>query len=201
MANLSKMYKELLSDLEKSVKDEKELESIKQKVSDIITTFVDSINNLIDMQERHEKLDKDLSNVIKRVERIEDDIYIEDDEEDIDDHDQMHDNDYEFEIRCPYCDEDFIINDGAKNSIEIECPKCHNIIELDWDEDAECSGHCNKCKDHCYQEDDEEDSNNEEKIAESEEEYNLEDKEEPKEEEDKKDNKKQDNNKNNEDDM
>ena len=138
MANLNKMYKDLVSELDKGVNDKETLENIKSKLSDMMTAFIDSMNNLIEMENSHEKLGKDLRKIKRRVERIEEDIYIEDDEDE-EGHDQMHDNDYEFEIRCPYCDEDFIISDGAKNSLEIECPHCHNVIELDWDEDAECS--------------------------------------------------------------
>ena len=37
---------------------------------------------------------------------------------------------------------------------EIECPECHNIIELDWDEE-DCGGCCSSCG-ICDEEDEEE---------------------------------------------
>ena len=64
--------------------------------------------------------------------------------------DQMHDNDYEFEILCPYCNHEFVIGKDTNLENEIECPNCHNIIELDWEE--YCDGECNDCANHCYTE-------------------------------------------------
>jgi len=53
-----------------------------------------------------------------------------------------------FEIVCPYCEYEFVI-DANEDKKEVECPECKNIIELDWsgnlDEDDECSGHCHGC--------------------------------------------------------
>ena len=61
---------------------------------------------------------------------------------------------YDIQIVCPYCEEEFIV-DLDQNSLEIECPNCSNVIELDWSGNPEedlhntfgCgSGHCSKCK-------------------------------------------------------
>lgn len=54
---------------------------------------------------------------------------------------------FDFEIVCPYCEKEFVI-DANEDKKEIECPECKNIIELDWSgdlEDEECSGHCHGC--------------------------------------------------------
>ena len=139
MADLNKMYRDLINDLEKNIKDENELKNIKEKIFDIMTYFLDSSKSIINIKDKQEKLDKNIKRIQKRIERIEEDIYIEDDDEEEYEGDRMHDNDYEFEIRCPYCDEDFIISNESKSSSEIECPHCHNVIELDWDEDEECN--------------------------------------------------------------
>ena len=155
MADINKMYKDLINDLDKNIKDENELKNIKEKMFDIMTYFLDSSKSIINIKDRQEKLDKNIKKLQKRIERIEEDIYIEDYDEY--DGDRMHDNDYEFEIRCPYCDEDFIISSESKSSSEIECPHCHNVIELDWNEESECDGCCSKCKEQCYEEDEEQD--------------------------------------------
>ena len=42
---------------------------------------------------------------------------------------------------------------------EIECPECHNIIELDWDEEEGCGGCCSSCG-ICDEEDEEENDEN-----------------------------------------
>ena len=60
------------------------------------------------------------------------------------------DEGFDFEIVCPYCENEFVI-DANEDKIEVECPECKNVIELDWtgdlydDEDDGCSGHCCGC--------------------------------------------------------
>ena len=60
-------------------------------------------------------------------------------------------NEYDFEIVCPYCENEFLI-DLNQNQNKIECPKCNNFIELDWtgdleeqQEDLGCTGRCSGC--------------------------------------------------------
>ena len=60
-------------------------------------------------------------------------------------------DDFEFEIVCPYCDAEFAIKFESINEDfnQIKCPECNNIIELDWteedEEDGMCQGHCSGC--------------------------------------------------------
>ena len=60
------------------------------------------------------------------------------------------DEGFDLEIVCPYCEHEFVI-DSDEDQNAIECPKCKNIIELDWsgdiydEEDDGCSGHCCGC--------------------------------------------------------
>lgn len=60
------------------------------------------------------------------------------------------DEGFDFEIVCPYCEHEFVI-DANEDKNEVECPECKNVIELDWtgdlydDEDDGCSGHCSGC--------------------------------------------------------
>lgn len=60
------------------------------------------------------------------------------------------DEGFDFEIVCPYCEHEFVI-DANEDKNEVECPECKNVIELDWtgdlydDEDDGCSGHCCGC--------------------------------------------------------
>ena len=58
----------------------------------------------------------------------------------------VEDNDYEFDITCPYCDSEFVIDlsDGTKN--KVICPECNKTIELDWNEESNgCSHNCGGC--------------------------------------------------------
>ena len=69
-------------------------------------------------------------------------------EKDIED-DIYEEEGFDFEIVCPYCEHEFVI-DTSEDKTEIKCPECKNIIELDWsgnldDEDDGCSGNCCGC--------------------------------------------------------
>lgn len=162
MAELSKNYNKIISELEKKITNKQELDFVKSKISELTLLFMDTIDRLVESNEKQTKMEQKIQSIQKSLKRIEEDIYIsEEDEEDDDDDafedeiclgDQMHDNeqDYEFEIVCPYCNYEFITGEETNQKDEIECPNCHNIIELDWDD--YCDGECNHCKEHCYNE-------------------------------------------------
>ncbi len=39
----------------------------------------------------------------------------------------------------------FVTDIDSEINEEVECPECHNVIELDWNE-GECSHECSDCK-------------------------------------------------------
>lgn len=77
------------------------------------------------------------------------------------------DEDYDFEIVCPYCNHEFVADIEDELKEEIECPECHNKIELDWDgeDDDCCSGGCCGCGHHdeCGSDEEDSDTDSEEK--------------------------------------
>ncbi len=99
-----------------------------------------------DLNEQLEKLLKEMKEIKKNqtvmtekmekmqqvIDHIESDIYS--------------DEGFDFEIVCPYCENEFVI-EADEDKHEVKCPECKNIIELDWsgDFDDECSGHCHGC--------------------------------------------------------
>lgn len=144
MSNLSKEYDKIILEIEQTISNEQEREVVKQKVTDLSMLFFDLINNMntiIDekiskMEEKQNNLDIKIDNLRKSVDEIEGDIY----EEEI--------GDYDFEIVCPYCNNEFVtdLDFANEEKSEIRCPECNNIIELDWnDEEEGCSGHCGSC--------------------------------------------------------
>lgn len=160
MASLSKSYNQIISEIEGKIKNPQELAFIKGKISELTLVFMDTIDRLVESSEKQERIEQTINQIQKSLKRIEEDIYINDDEEagaygEEFIGDQMHDNDenYEFEIVCPYCNYEFITGEETNQKDEISCPNCHNIIELDWEE--HCDGECSHCKEHCYNEDDE----------------------------------------------
>lgn len=163
MAELSKNYKKIISEIEENIKEPEQREFVKGKVSELAMMFMDTIERLLESTEKQAKIEKKINNLQKSLKRIEEDIYIEDDEEEEEDEecgccdccgDPMNDNDYEFEILCPYCSHEFVTGKDTNLEDEIECPNCHNIIELDWEE--YCDGECGDCANHCYHEENEE---------------------------------------------
>lgn len=172
--SLTDVFNMIAEDLDKNIKDEKLLLYVKTKMIELMAGCVDAMDNVIEVKNKQESMEIMLAKLEHKVERIEEDIYIEldDDEDDCncDNCDKMHDNDYEFEIVCPYCGDEFVVDKQAQESDEIECPNCENVIELDWDSSS-CNGDCSGCHSHHYENEESEDVDS---VAEEEESYTLE---------------------------
>lgn len=153
MRKLKNEYKSFLDDIEKNIKNKEDLEYIKVRFASFLDVVLDEMDYILEFkQEEMNKLEdtqNQLSAKIGQMEQvidnIEKDIYAEDG--------------FDFEIVCPYCNYEFII-DVDENKTEIECPECQNVIELDWTGDVDgedntqgCSGNCHGCHD-CDDEDD-----------------------------------------------
>ena len=157
MGILKNEYKSFLDDIEKNIKNKEDLEYIKKRFSSFLDVILEQMDTIVDYKkEQIEKLEKTQQQIEKKMEKmqqvvdnIERDIYAEDG--------------FDFEIVCPYCNYEFIM-DLDENKTEIECPECQNIIELDWtgeinDKDHNiqgCQGECGECNG-CEEQDDEDD--------------------------------------------
>lgn len=146
MANLKNEYRSFLDDIEKNMKNKEDLLYVKERLNTFLDVIIEQMDDIMNFRrEEMDKLEqkqKEMEDKMKKMEEImnniERDIYSEDG--------------FDFEIVCPYCNYEFVI-DVDENKTEIECPECHNIIELDWsgdpdDEDGQdngCSGHCGGC--------------------------------------------------------
>ena len=101
-----------------------------------------------ELEKRQQEIERKMSKMQSVIDNIEKDIYAEDG--------------FDFEIVCPYCNHEFII-DVDENKTEIECPECNNLIELDWSGDVDdepsaggCLGDCHGCHG-CGSEDEDDD--------------------------------------------
>lgn len=144
MGTLKNEYKSFLDDIEKNIKDKEDLEYIKGRFASFLDVVLDQMDYIMDYKEEEmakledtqNKLSSKISQMQQVIDNIEKDIYTEDG--------------FDFEIVCPYCNYEFII-DVDENKTEIQCPECQNIIELDWsgdvegEEDKGCSGGCHGC--------------------------------------------------------
>ena len=152
MGILKNEYKSFLDDIEKNIKNKEDLEYIKGRFASFLDVVLDQMDYIMDykkeeitkLEDTQNKLSSQIEQMQQVIDNIEKDIYTEDG--------------FDFEIVCPYCNYEFII-DVDENKTEIECPQCQNIIELDWSGDIDeednkvCSGSCHGCQG-CNDEDD-----------------------------------------------
>ena len=141
MSVLSDNYKRIVSELEAKITNPEDLEFVKEKISELSVVFMDIIENITDkadqkmkkIEEKQRLIEAKIEEVQNSVDEIESDIYVEED------------GSFDFEIVCPYCNNEFVTEIDGKS--EITCPECNNVIELDWNDDEEegCSGHCSSC--------------------------------------------------------
>lgn len=142
MSVLSDNYKKIIAEIETKITNPEDLEFVKEKISELSMIFMSAIDNFTDkadekmkqIEEKQKNIEEKMNKVEEAINEIEADIYVDDD------------SNFDFEIVCPYCDYEFVTSIDGEN--EIICPKCNNVIELDWndeDEDECCSGHCHSC--------------------------------------------------------
>lgn len=155
MAKLKEEYEQFLNDIEQNIKNKEDLEYIKNRLETFFKFILEQMDYILTAKEdkiekiekNHKELVEKMSKMEQVIQNIEKDIYA--------------DDGFDFEIICPYCNYEFII-DVDEDKTEIECPECKNIIELDWtgdlDKEENCSGNCSHCSG-C--EDEQEDNENE----------------------------------------
>ena len=147
MSELSNKYREIMNELDEKITDKKQLDFVKSKLSEISIIFVDIIDRMseivedkvFDIEKGQKNIESRLTKIQNVIDSIESDIY----EENV-----------ETEIVCPYCNSEFLADIGDEEENEIECPDCHNIIELDMTSDNSaddfktCTGGC-QCSGSC----------------------------------------------------
>ena len=118
------------------------------KIVDALEVFADAIVTLDEEQEELqdfvESIDEDLADLEEDIADMEEDLYEEDDDED--------DEDFSYiEMECPNCgelveiDEDLLYDD----EVDVVCHDCKAVIlssEDDCDDDCTCGG-CSSCDD------------------------------------------------------
>ena len=143
MGLLKNEYKSFLDDIEKNITNKKDLEYVKSRCTSFLDVMIDQMDYIMTykkdeiekLEETQKQIEERMSKMQQVIDNIEKDIYSEDG--------------FDFEIVCPYCNYEFII-DMDEDRTEVTCPECNNIIELDWsgdvdDVDQGCLGHCSGC--------------------------------------------------------
>lgn len=152
MKELQKKIRAILEEIENNYKNEEDVTFAKTKVLELYEVFADELEKLgnewsdrVDIiATKHSLLESKVQEVENALDRIKSDIYVDDDE-------------YDLDITCPYCNSEFTIDTSDKLQSEVTCPECNNVIELDWNDD-ECGHDCSGCHHDCeHEHDDEED--------------------------------------------
>lgn len=155
MTELHKKIKAIINDLEKNIHDQNELDYVKNQVYNLALVFVTEIDMLAQLNvekvdnilQSHANLNERMLKIEKKLQNIEKEIFVEDN--------------FDFEITCPYCNHEFVEEFFEKIDGEVRCPECNNIIELDWnkDENEDCNHeNCKHCNGECFHNDEENDN-------------------------------------------
>lgn len=157
MLKLKEEYKKFLDDIEKNIKNKEDLQYVKERFLTFFDVVVEQLDYVMQYKEEkiqeiekdQKKMDEKIAKMQQMMDNIEKDIYSEDG--------------FDFEIVCPYCNYEFVI-DVDEERTEVECPECSNVIELDWtgdvddNNDSGCSGNCSSCGG-CGEDNDDSDKN------------------------------------------
>ena len=144
MSKLSEEYLKILNDIDENISDEKEKQYVIKKVAELSSLYMDIIDRVTNIcSKRMEEIEKYQNELEERLDKVKGTV-------DLIKKDIYEDDEYDFEIVCPYCNHEFVADVEDELREEIECPECHNIIELDWDGDDDdgCTGFCSSCGHH-----------------------------------------------------
>lgn len=148
MSNLNIEIKKILEDLEQNIQNKEDLEYIKVQIFNLYNLFFDEVNKIEEKTIiRMETIAKAQAMLQEKVETLEDGV------KSIEQELYIEDEDSDFSITCPYCNNEFIVESEDLKD-EIECPECNNIIELDWGDDCEGQDGCSHGCPHCNRDDD-----------------------------------------------
>ena len=141
MSDLSTRFQDIIKDIENNISNEKDLEFINKKITEISMLYMEVLSGMNEViQNKIENIEKVQNSIETKVNKIQTSIAgIEND---------IYDDGYDFEIICPYCNNEFTADIESKS--DIRCPECQNVIELDWNgEESGCSGSCSSCSSNC----------------------------------------------------
>lgn len=163
MANFNSDFKKILENLEKNIKDKDDLEAARVEIFNMYNIFFDAYTELeevansriAELAQIQLQTCEEVKALKKSLKEIEKDIYMDE---------ECDDEDYDIEIKCPYCNKTFTAEAEDITAEEIICPECNNTIELDWDHDCdcgddECDGNCSSHGKHhnCHSDDEDDD--------------------------------------------
>lgn len=140
MPDLGEKYQNIITDIKNTIKNPEEAKFIEEKMAELSMMYINMIDKIVtssddrinELEDRLEQMEVKMEKLNDNIHEITSDIYEEDE--------------FDFEIVCPYCNHQFVVDINDENNLkEVKCPECKNLIELDWNEEEHCSGHCESC--------------------------------------------------------
>ena len=125
----------------KGLFDGMELDTEKSKEAKLIRALIDVLEevglSIEDLEEDVEELNQGLEAVSDDLEVVEEMLY---DDEDYDEDDEDYDEDDDFfEVSCPNCEEDLVIDADVLEAGFVQCPNCQEKFAIDLsDEECDC---------------------------------------------------------------
>ena len=106
MSDLQKSVSKIISEVEKNLKNKEDIEYVKKQIYNIYNIFIEEFEKLEEKTNdrmeslliRYKTIEDRMSEIEDAVDKIESDIYIKENE------------DYEFDITCPYCESEFAVD-------------------------------------------------------------------------------------------
>ncbi|MEL4105773.1 CD1247 N-terminal domain-containing protein [Oscillospiraceae bacterium WX1] len=132
--------------LDTDKKEDKLISVIIDTLEDIALELEDLSENALDIGDELDALSDDLADVEEIVFGDDDDDDYEDDDEDgcdccCDDEDGCCCGDeIAYEVTCPSCGEDIVIDETDLENGSVECPKCGDKLEFEFDDEEEEKG-------------------------------------------------------------
>ena len=141
MSEFNENYIDIIDSLQSKIKNKEDLEYVINKINELSITYMKNIDNIAKeyelkikkLEDNQKSLEKQLNIIQNDIDNITKEIY-----------EDFLDEDYEFEVVCPYCNNNFTSDINLYEIKELKCPECNNVIELDWDEEE--SKGCGKCQ-------------------------------------------------------
>lgn len=140
MSDLNEKLQNFLKDIKENISNEKDVDFASEKMLELTAEYmkvIESFNSRIqELENAQASIESKVNKIQTSVDGIENDIY---------------EDEYDFEIVCPYCNTEFVADVTSKS--DIKCPECNNTIELDWNDEEEefsCSGSCSSCGSKCH---------------------------------------------------
>ena len=115
-----------------------DLDTVKSKEGKLISVMIGIMEELAmsveDLEECTEELGDELNAISDDLSDVEEVVFDEEDDEDEDDL-----NDDFFEVECPNCGDELVIDEDVLDAGTIQCPNCQQVFALDLTDEDEDS--------------------------------------------------------------